>query len=58
MSKKASASSIHTDCIYPPIPIRKYDWQATRGDYDEGDPIGHGETEKEAILDLLEQESE
>ena len=58
MSKKALKSRTEAEFIYPPIPVRKFDWQATRGDYDEGDPIGHGETEKEAILDLLEQESE
>ena len=53
MSKKALKSRIETEFIYPPIPMRKFDWQATRGDYDEGDPIGYGETEKEAILDLF-----
>ena len=49
---------IKTQFIYPPIPIRQYDWEAIREDYDEGDFIGHGETEREAINDLLRQEEE
>ncbi len=42
------------DC--PPIPVRDYDWSASREDWDEGDLIGYGKTEQEAIDDLLEQE--
>ena len=49
---------IITSRIYPPIPIRRYDWQAVRESYDEGDLIGHGKTEQEAIDDLIEQEKE
>ena len=51
-------SKIITSFDYPPIPIRKYDWSAIREDYDEGDLIGYGETEKEAIEDLIELENE
>ena len=54
---------------YPPIPIRSMDWSAIDDDtYDcsyEGEdetghhwsagPSGHGSTQAEAILDLLEQ---
>lgn len=40
----------------PPIPIREYDWVAIREDYDKGDLIGYGRTEKDAIDYLLEQE--
>ena len=40
----------------PPIPTRRYDWQAIREDYDEGHYIGTGETELEAVTDLLENE--
>ena len=43
---------------YPPIPIRDYDWSAIREDYDEGDLIGHGETEQKAIDSLVRQENE
>lgn len=40
----------------PPIPVREYDWSAAREDWDEGDLIGYGRTEQEAIDDLIEQE--
>ena len=51
-------SKIKTQNICPPIPIRKFDWEAYREDWDEGWPIGYGETEQEAIRDLLLQEEE
>lgn len=44
------------DC--PPIPVRNYDWSASREDWDEGDLIGYGKTEQDAIYDLLEKENE
>jgi len=44
--------------ICPPIPIRNYDWEAYREDYDEGDLIGYGVTKKEAVYDLLTKEEE
>ena len=47
---------IITAFVYPPIPIRRYDWNAVREDYDEGDPVGWGATEQEAINELLEME--
>ena len=40
----------------PPIPVRDYDWLAFRQDWDDGDLIGYGRTEQNAIDDLLEQE--
>ena len=57
---------IRTTCIYPPIPIRSFDWCAVDDDtYDaEWDdergfhsscPIGYGATEQAAIDDLLAQ---
>lgn len=46
---------IRTDYIFPPIPVRSFDWQATGDSYEPGHPIGHGRTEQEAIEDLLEQ---
>lgn len=49
---------IITEFIYPPIPFRKYDWQASRYGWDEGDLIGYGETEEEAINNLIEQEKD
>ena len=49
--------NIKTNFVYPPIPIRSFDWQAYDDDtYDgEGCPLGHGATEQEAIADLLQQ---
>lgn len=53
---------IVTTHLYPPIPIRDFDWCATTSEYDgEGCPIGFGRTEEAAIEDLreqLEQEAE
>jgi hypothetical protein len=47
---------IKTRFIHPPIPIRNFDWEATRDGYDKGDPIGFGRTEALAIADLEQQE--
>lgn len=48
---------IQTTYVYPPIPIRDFDWCAVDDDtYDgEGCPIGYGATEQAAVADLLEQ---
>lgn len=51
-------NKIVTAYEFPPIPIRNYDWSASREDWDEGDLIGYGRTEQEAIDDLLEQEND
>jgi hypothetical protein len=51
-------SPIKTSHDMPPIPISDYDWSACREDWDEGQPIGHGKTEEEAIKDLLQQEED
>ena len=52
------ARKIVTTFVYPPIPDRKFDWQAH---YDGDEPndngqmaTGSGATEKEAIRDLVE----
>lgn len=49
--------NIRTEYVYPPIPDRRFDWQAVDDDtYDgPGSPIGSGATEAEAIADLLEK---
>lgn len=51
---------IITEFVYPPIPIRDFDWSAVDGDTYDGAPdsgnrhqVGCGRTEKEAIADLL-----
>jgi hypothetical protein len=38
-----------------PIPTRQHDWEAVTDNYEGGDPIGYGETEAEAIFDLIDQ---
>lgn len=45
---------IRVEFIYPPIPVRDFDYQATFDGYDAGDPIGHGPTAQAAIDDLHE----
>lgn len=49
---------IHVEFIYPPIPIREFDYQATFDGYEPGDPIGHGPTEAAAIDDLHDRHEE
>ena len=51
-------NKILTSYDYPPIPIRNYDWSVIREDYEPGDAIGYGRTEKEAIEDLVRLENE
>lgn len=48
---------IRTEHVYPPIPIRSFDWCALDDDtYDgPGSIIGHGPTELLAIADFMEQ---
>lgn len=50
-------SKIETHFIYPPIPLRQFDWCAyydgTEPDDDGNMEAGYGKTEKEAIADLL-----
>lgn len=46
---------IITRNVCPPIPVRCFDWEAVTDDYDEGEPIGRGATEQEAIDDLIWQ---
>jgi hypothetical protein len=42
---------IVTANIFPPIPVRTYDWVAYYEGFEEG-PQGYGKTEAEAIADL------
>jgi len=49
---------IITSFDHPPIPDRRFDFSATREGYDEGDLIGYGKTEQEAIDDLQNIELE
>ena len=45
---------VRTEHIYPPIPIRSFDWSAALDGYDQGDPVGYGPTEALAVADLLD----
>jgi len=51
-----SKDSIVTAFVNPPIPVRDFDWSATHDGYDEGDPIGWGRTEAQAIDNLINGE--
>ncbi len=50
-----SGLKIVTHYVYPPIPDRRWDWQAVFEDYEPGMLIGEGATEEEAKMDLLFQ---
>lgn len=52
-----AAPKIVTSHIYPPIPIRDYDWCAYYDGEEEGD-CGYGATEAEAIRDLKDNYEE
>lgn len=44
---------IVTNHEYPPIPLRQFDWSACTDNYEPGAPLEHGETETEAVDNLL-----
>ena len=41
--------------VLPPIPTGRFDWRATKRDYEPGDAIGTGPTRDAAIADLQAQ---
>ena len=49
---------IMTNYVYPPIPIRDWDWIAYYDGEEESQNYGLGKTEQEAIDDLKSQGSE
>lgn len=49
---------IVTSFVYPPIPLRQFDWCAYRDGHEEDGHYGWGHTEGKAIEDLLEWEQE
>ena len=52
---RLSAPRIRTSHVYPPIPDRRFDWQAWYdGEEDEQMDSGWGATEAEAIKDLTD----
>ena len=54
----ASKNKIITAFVNPPIPIRAFDWSATRKGFEPGEPFGWGRTEIDAVNALLEAEEE
>lgn len=47
---------VRTEYVFPPIPIREYDWSAVDDNtYEPGCPIGWGSTEQAAVDDLVSQ---
>lgn len=53
----AESIAVRTEHVFPPIPIRDYDWSAVddRTFDGPGSPVGWGGTERQAIDDLIEQ---
>jgi hypothetical protein len=49
---------IVTNHIYPPVPIRDFDWRAHYDGDEESGNYGYGRTEDEAISDLVESYGE
>jgi hypothetical protein len=47
---------ICTFFVYPPIPVRDFDWEAWYDNLDESGPVGRGPTKEAAIADLLQQD--
>lgn len=45
-------SKIITNFVYPPIPIRSFDYVAYREGDEETGPFGWGDTEEKALTDL------
>ena len=52
---RINGRKVQTTHVFPPIPLRNFDWRASFADGDEGDPVGWGVTEKDALQDLYEQ---
>lgn len=54
---RCANTEIKTTFVYPPIPLRQYDWEAHFDDDEPNDngrmKVGFGRTETEAINDLI-----
>lgn len=49
---------INITFVHPPIPVRDFDYRATRSNYEPGSPVGQGRTPVIALADLLAQEAD
>lgn len=56
MTRQAGKLPIVTSHVYPPIPMRRFDWCAHREGEEERGHYGWGPTREAAIADLLENE--
>jgi hypothetical protein len=54
----AGKPRITTRCLYPPIPMRDFDWCAYREGEEERMQYGYGRTEEAAVAELLKLEDE
>jgi hypothetical protein len=45
--------TVKTCHVYPPIPIRSFDWAAWFDEFGEDGPRGSGATEQEAVAELM-----
>ena len=52
--KDGTQAIVQRDYIRKPGPTRAFDWCAVTSDYEPGHPQGFGETESDAIADLME----
>lgn len=50
---KGGGVKILTHFVYPPIPYRSFDWSAAFDGYEPDGLIGYGQTELEAVKDLM-----
>jgi hypothetical protein len=46
---------ILTNHVFPPVPVRQFDWAAVFEGYEPGAHVGYGRTEQDAIDDLKQQ---
>ena len=54
-SAARAGQTIVTQLEFSAISPSNFDWVATLDGYESGEPIGRGETEEEAINDLMDQ---
>lgn len=50
-----AGAKIVTDFVYPPIPVREFDWCAWVDGCEEDGPRGWGKTKEQAVTALLEE---
>ena len=53
MTAEKQCPQIKTSHVYPPIPIRDFDWAAWWDGCEEDGQYGYGKTEGDAVADLI-----